>query len=101
MALIQLDDFCVRLRDGLPLAVRTGPTEHLHLSSRYAPDALISLVAPLLCTMCQYCMYNAEGWTKLLQYDDVYQAAIADLAESESTYGFHESWDELKADLMS
>jgi hypothetical protein len=51
--------------------------------------------------MCQYCMYNAEGWTQLLQYDDVYQEAIAERRESESTYGFHESWDELKADLMS
>lgn len=49
--------------------------------------------------MCQYCMFNAEGWTQLLQYDDVYQAAMAESVESESTYGFHESWDELKADL--
>lgn len=45
--------------------------------------------------MCQYCslMFN-EGWGKLLEYDEVYQAAIA--GETASTYGFHDSWDDLK-----
>ena len=48
--------------------------------------------------MCQYCVYSfSEGWTALLQYDDVYQNAIG--GQSESTHGFHESWDELRAEL--
>lgn len=45
--------------------------------------------------MCQYCSYrHHDGWTRLLDYDDVYQNT-AD-RESGSTYGFHESWDELR-----
>ena len=45
--------------------------------------------------MCQYCSYRYhDGWTRLLQYDDVYQSATG--GESESTYGFHEPWDELR-----
>lgn len=44
--------------------------------------------------MCIYCTYREDGWTALLQYDDVYQAAAG--TESESTYGFHETWDDLR-----
>lgn len=48
--------------------------------------------------MCQYCAYSfSEGWTALLQYDDVYQNAIG--VDSASTHGFHESWDELRDEL--
>ncbi|ELY62916.1 hypothetical protein [Natrinema versiforme] len=48
--------------------------------------------------MCQYCSYRYhDGWTQLLQYDTVYQNTIS--AESESTYGFHESWDELREEV--
>ncbi|MFD1512923.1 hypothetical protein [Halomarina rubra] len=43
--------------------------------------------------MCLYCTMN-EGWSALLQYDEVYQSAMG--ATSESTYGFHESYDELR-----
>ena len=45
--------------------------------------------------MCKYCAYSYhDGWTQLLQYDDVYQEAIAD--GTESTYGFHESYEDLR-----
>ncbi|WP_276271711.1 hypothetical protein [Haloarcula litorea] len=48
--------------------------------------------------MCQYCTYrDQEGWSQLLEYDETYQTAVA--AETASTYGFHESWDELKEDV--
>ena len=48
--------------------------------------------------MCQYCAYSfSEGWTALLEYDDVYQTAIR--TEAASTHGFHESWDELRGEL--
>ena len=47
--------------------------------------------------MCIYCTYREDGWATLIQYDDVYQEAAS--AESESTYGFHESWDELRDQL--
>lgn len=48
--------------------------------------------------MCQYCSFaDREAWSALLQYDDVYQAAVT--AESESTYGFHEEWDELREEV--
>lgn len=47
--------------------------------------------------MCIYCTYREDGWAALLQYDDVYQEAAS--AETESTYGFHESWDELRDQL--
>ena len=43
--------------------------------------------------MCLYCTMG-EGWSALLQYDEVYQRAVGDT--SESTYGFHESYDELR-----
>lgn len=49
--------------------------------------------------MCQYCTYAfTDGWTQLLEYDEVYQNAIA-TPTTQSTHGFHESWDELREDL--
>jgi len=36
-----------------------------------------------------------DGWTTLLEYDDVYQATSQN-ATSDANYGFHESWDELR-----
>ena len=48
--------------------------------------------------MCQYCSYQYHGgWTTLLAYDDVYQSTMSQ--ETESNYGFHESWDELREDV--
>jgi hypothetical protein len=48
--------------------------------------------------MCQYCNYAfTDGWEKLVEYDDVYQEAMA--AEAEATYGFHEDWDELSEEV--
>lgn len=45
--------------------------------------------------MCKYCAYSYhDGWTSLLQYDDVYQAAVTD--DSGSNYGFHESYEDLR-----
>jgi hypothetical protein len=44
-----------------------------------------------------YCSYRESGWTTLLQYDETYQSAVG--GETESTYGFHESWDDLREDL--
>ena len=45
--------------------------------------------------MCQYCSYTFhDGWTQLLQYDDVYQRTVS--SESTGTYGFHESWADLR-----
>lgn len=45
--------------------------------------------------MCRYCSYRRhDGWTQLLSYDETYQSAMS--AASESTYGFHESWDDLR-----
>jgi hypothetical protein len=47
--------------------------------------------------MCQYCSYRLhDGWTQLLSYDDTYRTATA---ASESTYGFHESWEDLRDDV--
>jgi hypothetical protein len=45
--------------------------------------------------MCLYCTMN-EGWSRLLEYDDVYQSAQTAAAERESNYGFEEEWDELR-----
>ena len=46
--------------------------------------------------MCQYCNYSFhDGWTQLLEYDDVYQSAVA----SDAEYGFHDSWEQLREDL--
>lgn len=48
--------------------------------------------------MCQYCSYRYhEGWTDLLVYDETYQAATG--GTSESTYGFHESYDDLRDEV--
>ncbi|MFC7076968.1 hypothetical protein [Haloarcula halophila] len=48
--------------------------------------------------MCQYCSFaDREAWSALLQYDEVYQEAV--VAESASTYGFHEEWDELREEV--
>ena len=48
--------------------------------------------------MCKYCSYRYhDGWTNLLEYDETYQEAVG--GGSESTYGFHESWDELREDV--
>ena len=48
--------------------------------------------------MCQYCGYTAhDGWTTLLEYDDVYREAAG--ASEASNYGFHESWDELRGQV--
>ncbi len=48
--------------------------------------------------MCQYCNYAfTDGWSQLLQYDDVYQRATGQATQS--THGFHESWAELREDI--
>ena len=48
--------------------------------------------------MCQYCNYGfADGWSQLIEYDEVYQQAMA--ATTEAEYGFHESWDELSEEV--
>lgn len=48
--------------------------------------------------MCKYCSYQFhDGWANLLEYDETYQAAVGNA--SESTYGFHESWDELRDEV--
>jgi hypothetical protein len=48
--------------------------------------------------MCKYCAYSYhDGWTGLLQYDDVYQEAITD--DSGSNYGFHESYEDLREQI--
>lgn len=48
--------------------------------------------------MCQYCNYGfADGWKQLIEYDEVYQQAMATTTEAE--YGFHESWDELSEEV--
>ncbi|MFT4923064.1 MAG: hypothetical protein ACI8XM_002286 [Haloarculaceae archaeon] len=48
--------------------------------------------------MCQYCtLLERDGWSALLEYDDVYQEAVA--GDTESTFGFHESWDELREEV--
>ncbi|MFC7098784.1 hypothetical protein [Halobaculum marinum] len=49
--------------------------------------------------MCQYCSYSFhDGWTTLLQYDDVYREAMG--GESTATYGFHEEWDDLREEVL-
>lgn len=48
--------------------------------------------------MCQYCSYRFhDGWTQLLAYDEVYQTAVVE--ETEATYGFHDSWEDLKEEV--
>ncbi|MFU8868813.1 hypothetical protein [Natronococcus sp.] len=52
--------------------------------------------------MCKYCNYSfTDGWGQLLEYDDVYQGALPESATTQSTHGFHESWDELSDELES
>lgn len=46
--------------------------------------------------MCIYCSYDMEGWGKLLDYDDTYQEIVRDDETTDSNYGFHESWDDLR-----
>ncbi|MFC6825439.1 hypothetical protein [Halopelagius fulvigenes] len=46
--------------------------------------------------MCIYCSIRESGWEQLLEYDDVYQDALAEAEAERSNYGFDESWDELK-----
>lgn len=49
--------------------------------------------------MCQYCSYRLhDGWTALLAYDEVYQSAVGGDGER-SSYGFHESWDDLRDEI--
>ncbi len=49
------------------------------------------------CYMCQYCSFNFhDGWTALLEYDDVYQTAIG---SSDATHGFHEPWSDLREEV--
>lgn len=48
--------------------------------------------------MCRYCSYRYhDGWTQLLSYDETYQSVTN--GASESTYGFHASWDDLREDI--
>jgi len=48
--------------------------------------------------MCRYCSYrHHDGWTQLLSYDETYQSVAS--GPSESTYGFHDSWDDLREDV--
>jgi hypothetical protein len=50
--------------------------------------------------VCQYCTYSFhDGWTALLEYDETYQSVVFGERERESTYGFHESWDDLREDV--
>ncbi|MDG5760545.1 hypothetical protein QA600_14500 [Natronococcus sp. A-GB1] len=52
--------------------------------------------------MCKYCNYSfTDGWGQLLEYDDVYQNALPESVTTQSTHGFHESWDELSDELES
>lgn len=51
--------------------------------------------------MCQYCNYSFhDDWGQLLEYDEVYQSVLPE-STTQSTHGFHESWDDLRADLES
>lgn len=48
--------------------------------------------------MCQYCSYRLhDGWGKLLEYDETYQSVMT--PESQSTYGFHASYEDLREDV--
>ncbi|WP_254536867.1 hypothetical protein [Halomarina litorea] len=46
--------------------------------------------------MCLYCNMGM-GWERLLEYDEVYQTAMR--GRTESTYGFHESYEDLRDQL--
>lgn len=50
--------------------------------------------------MCIYCTYRESGWQQLLEYDDVYQEAMTS-ETTQSEYGFHDSWDDLRDQLSS
>ena len=50
---------------------------------------------PRVCKYCNWAFH--DGWGELLKYDDVYHSAVG--AETESTHGFHEDWDDLQAEL--
>lgn len=50
--------------------------------------------------MCIYCSYNMDGWTKLLDYDETYQKVTRQENAEESNYGFHESWDDLRDQVV-
>ncbi|ELY53917.1 hypothetical protein C491_20612 [Natronococcus amylolyticus DSM 10524] len=53
-------------------------------------------------SVCKYCNYSfTDGWGQLLEYDDVYQNALPESVTTQSTHGFHESWDELSDELES
>jgi hypothetical protein len=55
-------------------------------------------VSGVATAMCKYCAYNAhEGWDQLLQYDATYQAS----RKRAESYGFHESWDDLRGQLST
>jgi hypothetical protein len=55
-------------------------------------------VRALPARVCQYCNYSFhDGWTALLEYDETYRSLLS--GERESTYGFHESWDDLREEL--
>lgn len=50
--------------------------------------------------MCKYCNWAFhDGWGELLEYDDIYQDAMGGAAETESTHGFQDSWDDLQDEL--
>lgn len=52
--------------------------------------------------MCQYCNYAfTDGWEQLLEYDDMYQEAMAERRERAARYGFYESWDDLREQLSN
>ena len=47
--------------------------------------------------MCKYCAYSMDdGWTQLVEYDDVYQEAMIEATQRQSNYGFYEEWDDLR-----
>ncbi|WP_318570055.1 hypothetical protein [Salinigranum marinum] len=46
--------------------------------------------------MCMYCTFREDGWTALLDYDEVYQEAIDAQRARETNYGFYEEWDDLR-----
>jgi hypothetical protein len=61
-------------------------------------DTTVILPRVLHSGMCKYCAYNFhDGWTQLLQYDDVYQDAVA--PETGSNYGFHDSYQDLREQI--
>lgn len=50
--------------------------------------------------MCIYCSYrDRDGWATLLEYDETYQEALPDRTTSQSSHGFHDSWEDLSEEL--